>query len=429
VSKRLAAAALSVLFLASCGLAGGATDEGPTVITYWSWASGSQEMVDGFNASHDDIQVNFELIPAGTSGGYSKMFNAVRAGKAPDLVTVEYPQLPGFVTQDVIQPLTGHGVDELVDQYPDWTWRQVKLGGEVYGLPKDVAPQVLFYRADLFERYDIEPPATWAEFRETAEWLRAEHPDVALTTFSNADAGMLSSLAWQAGAEWFDTSSGTWEVNSTDPASTEMARYWDGLITEGLVNSEPTYAEKHITDLSEGRVLTLLGAPWSAGNLSRFLPELAGSWGVAPMPVWDADAPTAGNFGGSTLALPEGSPHPEEAMEFARWISTSPDAIAAAAPASTAFPANTTLTDAWSAATEEANPYVRGMDIADVTTAAARSVDPSWEWGPDMTEGFARLNDETTSLLGRPEGLVTALRRWQDGTVEQLRMRGFDVRE
>jgi multiple sugar transport system substrate-binding protein len=224
VSKRLAAAALSVLFLASCGLAGGATDEGPTVITYWSWASGSQEMVDGFNASHDDIQVNFELIPAGTSGGYSKMFNAVRAGKAPDLVTVEYPQLPGFVTQDVIQPLTGHGVDELVDQYPDWTWRQVKLGGKVYGLPKDVAPQVLFYRADLFERYDIEPPATWAEFRETAEWLRAEHPDVALTTFSNADAGMLSSLAWQAGAEWFDTSSGTWEVNSTDPASTEMAR-------------------------------------------------------------------------------------------------------------------------------------------------------------------------------------------------------------
>ncbi|WP_049570592.1 ABC transporter substrate-binding protein [Streptomyces sp. SBT349] len=426
VPRVLAAVAAAVL-LASCSLSGSGSGDRPVTITYWSWVSGAQEMVDRFNETHDDIQVDFELIPAGTSGGYSKMFNAVRAGKAPDIVTVEYPQLPTFVTQNVVQPITDFGVGDLADQYPEWTWRQVELGGEVYSLPKDIAPQVLFYRADLFDEYGLEPPATWEEFRATAEQLRAEHPDVALTTFPSNDAGMLSGLAWQGGAEWFDTSSGTWQVHTDDEAGLDVARYWDEMIAEGLVINEPLYAEKHVTDLQQGRSLSLIGAPWSAANISRFVPELAGTWGVVPLPSWDE--PASGNYGGSTMALPEGAPNPEAAMEFARWVSTSPDAIAAAAPVSTAFPANTTLTETWGQVTEEANPYVEGMNLPEVARAAAATVDPSWEWGPSMAEGFSRLTDETTALAGSPGGLVEALRRWQDSTVDQLRQRGFDIRD
>ncbi|RKN41662.1 ABC transporter substrate-binding protein [Streptomyces hoynatensis] len=413
------------LLLASCGLSDDANGNQPTTITYWSWVSGSREMVDRFNATHDDIRVNFELIPSGTSGGYSKMFNAVRAGRAPDIVTVEYPELPGFVTQNVVQPITRYGVEELAGRYPEWTWRQVALGGEVYALPKDIAPQVLFYRADLFEEYGLEPPATWEEYRAEAERLHEEHPDVSMTTFPTADAGLLAGLAWQAGADWFDTSSGQWRVDTTDEATRRVADYWDSLLADGLVTAGPTFAEQHITDLEAGRSLTLIAAPWTAANLSRFVPDLAGTWGVAPLPAWDLAA--SGNYGGSTMALPVGSPHPEEAMEFARWVSTSPDAIAAAAPVSTAFPANADLADDWRTAVEEANPYTHGMNLAAVAAAAAPTIPPSWEWGPDMTDGFSRLNDETTLDIGLPGGLATAFRDWQDATVDQLRRRGYDV--
>ncbi|RKN09579.1 extracellular solute-binding protein [Streptomyces radicis] len=321
--------------------------------------------------------------------------------------------------------ITDFGVAEIEDQYPEWAWSQVELGGEVYSLPKDIAPQALFYRADLFEEYGLEPPGTWEEFRDLAERVRAERPGVSLSTIQANDAGLVAGLAWQAGADWFDTSTGTWRVDTADEPSLAMARYWDGLITEGLVVDEPLYSESHVTDLQQGCSLTLIGALWSAANISRFVPELAGRWGVAPVPAWDE--PAAGNYGGSTMALPEGAPHPDAAMEFARWVSTSPDAIAAAAPASTAFPANTTLTEVWGEETERANTFVRGMDLPRVASEAAATVDPSWEWGPSMAEGFNRLNDETAALAGTPGGLQEALRRWQDVTVELMRQRGFEV--
>ncbi len=418
------AAGVAAALLASCGISD--TDEGgPTTITFWSWISGSQEAVDRFNATHDDIQVVFEQIPAGTGGGYSKMYNAVRAGKGPDVVTVEYPQVPAFVTHNVIQPVSPYGVEELREVYPEWAWNQVALGGDVYAVPYNMAPQVLLYRADLFEEYGLDVPATWEDFRDTAEQLHAERPDTVLATLGNTDAALLAGLAWQAGANWFDTDSGVWEVNSTDEASLAVARYWDGMVADGLVNAEPVFAEKHIADLQQGRSLAMIAAPWMLGNLSRFVPELAGSWGAAPLPTWDGVA--AGNYGGSTFALPEGADHPEEAMEFARWVATSPDAVAAMASASAAMPASSELLDVWRTELEAANPYVQGMGLPDVASAAAESVPPSWEWGPDMTDGFARLMDDMSTSVGRRGGLEAALHRWQDATVDQLRLRGFDV--
>ncbi|MDT0268828.1 extracellular solute-binding protein [Streptomyces sp. DSM 44915] len=419
------AAGVGSALLASCGLAGSGDDEVVT-ITFWSWISGSREIVDRFNETHDHIQVEFEQVPSGLGGGYSKMYNAVRAGKAPDVVTVEYPQVPAFVTHNVIQPLTDHNVEELRDQFPEWAWNQVALGDDVYAVPKDMAPQVFLYRADVFEELGLEPPTTWEEFRETAEQVRAERPDTVLATLGNNDAALFAGLAWQAGAQWFDTSDGHWRVDATDDSSTAVSRYWDEVIADELVNIEPVFAEKHIADLQQDRSLGMVAAPWMLGNLSRFVPELAGQWGAVQLPAWDGTA--AGNYGGSTLALPEGASHPEEAMEFARWVATDPEAVAAAAPVSSAMPVSHELFDSWETELEAANPYVQGMGLPEVARAASESIPPDWEWGPDMTEGFARLMDELTASIGQPDGIQSALRRWQQATVDQLRLRGFDVR-
>ncbi|TDC77818.1 ABC transporter substrate-binding protein [Streptomyces hainanensis] len=427
--QRVLAAVAAALLLASCGIGGGASGNGngPTVVTYWSWISGSEELVDRFNATHDDVRVVLERVPAGTGGGYSKMFNAVRAGRAPDVVTVEYPQLPGFVTQNVVRPLEPLGLDELEPEFPAWAWQQTELGGQLAALPLNIGPTVLFYRADLFEEYGLEPPTTWDAYRATAERLRAEHPDTAITNFGSNDAALLAALAWQAGAEWFDTSSGNWRVGGTDEPTGRFSAYWESMIADGLVTVGPTFEERHVTALQEGTSLTLIGAPWTAANVSRFVPELAGAWGAVPLPQWDAGSPAAANYGGSALAVPEGADHPEAAAEFIRWAATSPEAVDAIAGVNTSYPAHLGQAEVWGPGIEAANPYVDGMNLPETAAAAAATVDPGWEWGPDMTVGFARLVDETTTGLDRPGGLADALRRWQDATRDQLRQRGFDV--
>ncbi|MEU0748332.1 extracellular solute-binding protein, partial [Streptomyces albogriseolus] len=78
----------------------------PVRITFWSALRGSQEVVDAFNRTHDRIQVDFQQIPSGGQGGYAKLSNAARAGNAPDVATIEYPQVPGFAIDGVARDIT-----------------------------------------------------------------------------------------------------------------------------------------------------------------------------------------------------------------------------------------------------------------------------------------------------------------------------------
>ncbi|CAM5595335.1 sugar ABC transporter substrate-binding protein [Streptomyces californicus] len=99
----IAAATLCGSLLAACGgdqddVPG--ADGKPVTLTFWGWAKGTQEVVADFNASHPDIRVTFEEIPSGNAGGYAKITNAVKAGNAPDVFNIEYPQLPDFVSQE-----------------------------------------------------------------------------------------------------------------------------------------------------------------------------------------------------------------------------------------------------------------------------------------------------------------------------------------
>nr|BFE50069.1 hypothetical protein GCM10017745_34960 [Saccharothrix mutabilis subsp. capreolus] len=75
-------------------------------------------MVDAFNALHTDVKVKFEQIPSGAAGGYTKMTNAIKAGNAPDVLNIEYPVLPDYVSQGSLADLTPH-VGELKSKFPD----------------------------------------------------------------------------------------------------------------------------------------------------------------------------------------------------------------------------------------------------------------------------------------------------------------------
>lgn len=50
------------------------------------------------------------------------------------------------------------------------------FGGRTYCLRNDIAPTVLWYDAELMERYGYHVPSTWAEYRQTGLKAAAEHP-------------------------------------------------------------------------------------------------------------------------------------------------------------------------------------------------------------------------------------------------------------
>ncbi|MFD5101390.1 ABC transporter substrate-binding protein [Streptomyces albidochromogenes] len=433
-SHVMVGAATALAVLTACG-GSGAEDEKsaapgsggkPVSITFWGWAKGSKEVVDAFNASQKNIRVKYEEIPSGNAGGYAKISNAVKAGNAPDLVSIEYPMLPEFVSQGSVQDISGHLTDDVKKKFLPQAVELTTLGGKNWAVPFDASPQAFYYRKDLFEKYGVEVPGTWDEFREAAEKVKKADRKARIGTFFPDDPSTFQAMAWQAGARWFKAEGDTWKVDTTDPATRKVSAYWQGLLDDGLVHNNASFSPEWTNSLKSGGTIGYLGASWGAGVLTGTLPEQSGKWAVAPMPSWDGK-PASGMLGGSTFAVTKDSEKTEAAVEFAQWMTTTEDGVEAriASGTSSAFPAAAELRPAAKEAFDAG--YFGGQDIYQVFEEAGASIAPDWAWGPSTGTTNTVMKDQFGKVSDGGATIADAVRAGHEATVSELKKRGLKV--
>ncbi|CAM5369964.1 ABC transporter substrate-binding protein [Streptomyces narbonensis] len=425
----IAATASALAVLTACGGSGADSANkpaGPVTITFWGWAKGSKDVVDAFNASHTDIQVKFEEIPSGTAGGYAKISNAVKAGNAPDLVSIEYSSLPEFVSsgalQDIGDQFTEADRAKLLPQSVELT----TLGGKSWAVPFDAAPQAFFYRKDLFATYKVQAPATWDEFRKAAEQVKKADAKARIATFFPDDPTTFEAMAWQAGAQWFKAENDTWKIDTTDAATTKVAAYWQGLLDDGLVHKNASFSPEWTGSLKNGTTIGYLGASWGAGVLKGTLPEQSGKWAVAPMPSWDGK-PASGMLGGTSFAVTKDSKQKAAAVTFAEWMSTTEEGVKAriASGTSSAFPAAAALRPVAKKAFDAS--YYGGQDIYALFEASGASINPNWAWGPTTGTTNTTIKDHFGKITQGGPGITDAVKAGHDATVAELTKRGLKV--
>ncbi|MFF0021504.1 ABC transporter substrate-binding protein [Streptomyces sp. NPDC005496] len=402
---------------------------GATRITFWSALRGSQEVVDAFNRTHDRVQVDFQQIPSGGQGGYAKLSNAARAGNAPDVATIEYPQVPGFAIDGVARDLTPLLSDRLRAGLLPQAWGLTTFENRVFTVPLDVEPMVMHYRRDLFEHYGLEVPRTWDEFEALARTVRRRSRTRRLALFPTDGASQFAAYAWQAGAQWFDTRDGAWNVSLTDARTREVAAYWQRLVDDDLVHVNEVESRRGDAQIGGGLVLVRLSGAWDAGAQMNARPGQKGQWSIAPMPRWDTARPAVGTHGGSTFAVTRDSAHPEAAMEFIEWQVSHPDALRARLSSGTSsqYPAAPALVKVGREAFDRS--YYGGQDIYRLFEREAAVIRDGWTWGPRMTatnrvmqDGFARAGAGRMSL-------VDAVRTAQEGTMPDLKALGLATTE
>ncbi|MEU2681987.1 extracellular solute-binding protein, partial [Streptomyces sp. NPDC007107] len=265
--------------LSACGGGGGDTRSGGTSstgrtvssrtgrktrITFWSALRGSQEVVDAFNRGHDTIQVDFQQIPGGAQGGYAKLSNAARAGNAPDIATLEYPQVPGFAIDGVCRDITDLVGDGLRAKLLPQALGLTTFEKRVFSVPLDVEPMVLHYRTDLFERYGLTVPRTWDDFEDAARTVRDKSDDRRMALFPTDGDNHVAAYAWQAGAQWFDTAGGAWNVSLADAPTRRVAAYWQRLTDEDLVFMNAVESRHSDVQIGNGLVLSRFSGAWDA---------------------------------------------------------------------------------------------------------------------------------------------------------------------
>jgi multiple sugar transport system substrate-binding protein len=398
-----------------------------TRITFWSALRGSQEVVDAFNRTHRTVRVEFQQIPSGGQGGYAKLSNAARAGNAPDVATIEYPQVPGYAIDGVARDITDLVSDGLRRRLLPQALGLTTFEGRVFSVPLDVEPMVMHYRADLFEQYGLRAARTWDEFAEQAAAVRRAAPDRRLVLFPTDGMTQFAAYAWQAGARWFDTSKGAWNVSLADAPSRRVADYWQHLIDRDDVFVNAVESRQADAQIGNGLVLTRLTGAWDAGAQMNARPGQKGRWRIAPLPQWDTARPSVGTHGGSTFAITRDSRHPEAAMEFIEWQVSHPDALRARLSSGTSsqYPAAPGLVAVGREAFDRS--YYGGQDIYGLFEQEAERIGENWLWGPRMSATQKVMQDSFARVGAGQGSLAESLRRAQEGTMPDLRALGLST--
>jgi multiple sugar transport system substrate-binding protein len=292
------------------------------VVTMWGWYPNTQLVVDNFNKQNGEVQVCWTNVGQG-SDEYDKFQTAISAGTgAPDVIMVEMDRIPTFQIQKALVDIKKFGFDRVKADYSAGAWKDVSVGDAVYGVPVDGGPMAMIYRKDIFDKYKITPPKTWAEYEQAAQKVKdAGGPQFG--DFAANVSALTMALQIQKGATPFTynpAQADTIGIKLNDQASKDVLDYWAGLAKKGLVGTQDQFTPEYISGVINGKYATYVSAAWAPGYLTGAgvgKGKDTGKFAVAPLPQWDPANPVQVNWGGSAFSVTSQAKNPELAAKVA----------------------------------------------------------------------------------------------------------------
>jgi len=408
----------------SSGSGGGGSANGQVQLNFWTWVTGVDKAAADFNKVHPNIHVNVINVGGGNNE-YNKLYTAIKANNEPDLAQIEYQLVPTFETTGALVDLSKYGANAIKSQFVPWTWSQVSLGSSVYAIPQDTGPLVLYYRADLFQKYNLPVPTTWAQYADDAAKLHAADPNAYMTDFPARDPGWFNGLVWQAGGQMFSINGQSWKVAINNPNALKVASYWQDLLSKKLIKTEPDFADAWYHDLGSGAVATWISAAWGAGTIKPNAPQTAGDWRVARIPQWEEGQNINGNWGGSTSVVFSNTKYPKEAAEFAMWLNSDKQGVEEMVKGNAIYPAS--LAELDSPLVNGTQSFFGNQDVGALFKDGSEHVDVNYQWGPTINQVYNDFGDSFAGAVNDQDTLPNGLNAVQQSTLLFMQSQGFNI--
>jgi alpha-glucoside transport system substrate-binding protein len=184
-------------------------------------------VIDGFREKYPDVSVRYN--PAGDNLP-TVLTTAIEGGNPPDIAAIAQPGLMSdFVERGALKPLD-FARQATVDNFGQSIVDTGSVNGQFYGLMwKANNKSTVWYNVPTFEDAlgaDAEPPATWPDFLEAAQTIKAS--GIPAFSIAGADGWTLTDLFENiylrtAGPEKYDQLANH-EIKWTDPSVKEALR-------------------------------------------------------------------------------------------------------------------------------------------------------------------------------------------------------------
>ncbi|MEE1811012.1 ABC transporter substrate-binding protein [Streptomyces sp. BE133] len=392
-------------------------------VTVWAWEPTLKQVVADFEKKYPKVDI--KLVNAGTNNDqYKALQNAISAKKGvPDVAQIEYYALSQYALTKSVADLKPYGAEKLAASYSPGPWNSVQAGDGIYGLPMDSGPMALFYNKKVFDKYEIAVPTTWDEYVEAARKLHKADPKAYITS-DLGDAGLTTSLLWQAGSHPYKVDGTEVGIDFTDAGATKYTETWQKLIDEKLVSPIAGWSDDWYKGLGDGTIATLPSGAWMPANFASGVKGASGDWRAAPLPQWTKGATGSSENGGSALALPELGKNRELAYAFVEYANSG--AGVQTRIENGAFPATTK--DLNSEAFQNTEfPYFGGQKANKVFAESAKNVPADWKYLPYQVYANSIFNDTVGKAYISGTKLAQGLKAWQDASVKYGTEQGFTV--
>lgn len=239
----------------------------------------------------------------------------------------------GFV--DLTDRLRAEGfLERFVPQaFTPWSSR-----GRIFGLPHDVHPVMLGYRADLVEAagIDVAGIETWDDYARVLRPLMRDadgdgRPDRYLVNFwpkSTVAADHIEVFLLQGGGGFFDAAGRPVldsEINATILAT--LISWCVG--PDRIAGDAPDFTASGNRLKLEGYVVGSLMPDWMSNLWKAEIPQLAGKVKVMPLPAFERGGRRTSVWGGTMLGIPKSAENFDELWDFAKELYLSPELVRA----------------------------------------------------------------------------------------------------
>ena len=407
----------------------------PVHIKVWAWYPNFKEVVEIFNATHSDVQVDWTNAGAG-GAEYTKLKTCIKAKKGcPDVAMIEFQTLPTFAILKPFVDMGKYGASNKDGRYAAWAWAQSTQGTQVNAIPVDGGPMAMLYRKDLFEANNIKVPTTWAEYASAAAAIKKVNPDQFIGTYGN-DPGWITGLMWQGGClpYKYNMSKSAADVSIKLNAANckKVLSYWGDLVSSKAADDKSFWATDTGKGYDTGKYWTWVAAGWTPGYLTGQLTDKTlGKWAVAPTPQWTAGADAQGDWGGSSFTVMNQTKQAALATKVAMELYPTQNKITKGSAwdiglnSAFLYPLVTKV---------ESNPEFANYSykifgdqkVNPIYIHASQKLGP-FEWTPFQDFIYSTLGDETTLAINGKAAWSSVLDTVQAKVVAYAKKQGFKV--
>jgi cellobiose transport system substrate-binding protein len=406
-----AVATAATLLAAGCTPGSSSDDSGTSgssgsAFEFWSFTGINQKVdVERYKKKHPDAQIKLTEVGSTTETAQA-LTAALAGGKVPDLVLIQGDDLPKFMqSPENFVDLNTLGADKIKNDYLDWVIKQPTTDdGKIIGIPTDVGGLAVAYRTDLFKAAGLPTDRTqvsdswktWDDFIEVGKKYTAATGKKFL---DNVPTSVFFQAVNQGATRYYDNSTHK-VVYDTNP---EVKAAFDLTLKAGaakIAAKQETFSAAWTAGMAKGDFAVTSAPSWMLNAIRTNAPTTNGKWDIARVPG------SAGNWGGSFLAIPQRAKNPQAAWKYITEMQSPAGQLEN-------FLAKGNLPTTPSVYSDpkllaQTDPFFSDAPIGKIYTESAKAIKPFYIGLNDATIGTELLN----TLTSVEQGKVPPAKAW-----------------